>query len=99
MIRASGPSGRMAASRSVTTGSRSASTYTSATASAAAVSVSAMTSAIGWPTNRASSRASGSNIRMSSTVAIGRSAAVRTATTPGMARAAVASIERIRAWA
>ncbi len=94
----SSASGSMAATS--TNGARgSTSTWTRSTASSAAASVSPMTSATGCPAKTATSRASGSYRRSSPWPMIGRSLAVRTATTPGTARAAVASIARMRACA
>ena len=70
-----------------------------AAASSAMVSVRATTSATGWPANTASRRASGSNMRSSPDPEIGRSSAVRTATTPGSASAARLSMPTMRACA
>ena len=97
--RASGDAGSIAASGSRTTGRASSRTSTSSAASVAAASVSATTSATGSPANTTSPRASGRTSRSVPFARIGRSAAVRTATTPGVASAAVASMPRTLAWA
>ena len=97
--RATGAPTAIEASMSTAAGSGVYSIITAWTPSSAAASVSATTTAIGWPANTASRLASGWNMRMSPLPLMGRSSAVRTATTPGVARAADVSMLSMRACA
>ena len=106
----SGAPGARAASASQTAGSTSQSTATSSAASSASARLVAITIATGSPCQRARSNASGywggerMPLKCASTATNGStcgaiSAPVSTATTPGTARAASASIPRIAACA
>ena len=91
----------MDSSRLRTTGSNSYSTSMAATAAAASALVDAATAASAWPTYSTTPRAmrfsatSRSGLDASSS---GKSALVTTAFTPGIASAAVVSMDRTRAW-
>ena len=103
----SGAPGRRASAGSTTAGSTSYSTRSSARARSASRSDSATTTATRWPRNRrtgSSTRVSSGSSRRDSWRAVEKSVAgesswVRTARTPGAARASAASIDTIRAWA
>ena len=80
--------------------STSYSTSMRSSASSAMASSSAATAATGWPANTTRSMASTAWARVGALrFSSGMSAAVRTARTPGSARALLASMLTIRAWA
>jgi hypothetical protein len=90
----------MAATGSIAAGSTSYSTSIRSSASSAIASSSAATAATGWPAKTARSIASTAWVRVGGLCfSSGMSAAVSTARTPGSARARLASMRRIRAWA